>query len=84
MSVYEDVVKRYNKPVIISEFGSAERGGNKAQWIIQAMKDIKKMPHIQGFVLFNVDKEAKWRFTPTDSSGKALKAQLQDKYFIEQ
>jgi len=79
--VYEEVISTYQKPVLISEFGCASKGGNKARWIKHAMENIKDMPGVKGFVLFNRDKEANWEFQPGEPAGKELKRQLRDKYF---
>jgi mannan endo-1,4-beta-mannosidase len=81
--VYEDVVRRYKKPVILSEFSSTSTGGNKALWIEDALREIKKMSKVKGFILFNIDKETDWWFPPEALSGQGLKAGLADSYFLE-
>ncbi|MFO8052561.1 MAG: glycosyl hydrolase [Candidatus Omnitrophota bacterium] len=80
---YQIITSQTNKPIIISEFGSAQSGGNKAKWIKNAFKTIKKMKRIKGFVLFNLDKEAAWRFRPQSAAGKQLKKELKEPYFWE-
>lgn len=81
---YRDVVLRYGKPVMISEFGSASGApGMKARWIREAMKTICRMKEIKAFVLFNVDKEADWRFPPGEDSGQALKEALASDCFSD-
>jgi endoglucanase len=80
-SIYEDVVRRYKKPVIISEFSSASAGGDKALWIEGALQAMRRMPAVKGFILFNVDKEADWRFPPDSASGQKLKSGLANPYF---
>ena len=75
---------RYNKPVVISEFGSASSGGNKARWIAEAMQEIKQMPEVKAFILFNMDKEADWKLPFDDPSGIELRFQMQDSYFVEE
>jgi mannan endo-1,4-beta-mannosidase len=82
-SVYKDIVSRYDKPLLITEFASTSSGGNKKEWIKQAMTDIKNMPEIKGFVLFNVDKETDWSFNSNKDAGMELKKQLKDSYFID-
>ena len=82
-SVYSDVVRRYQKPVIISEFSTTSEGGSKSHWIEAALKDVKAMPAIKGFVLFNVNKETDWYFPPGSENGRALREGLADPYFIE-
>jgi hypothetical protein len=81
--VYGDVVRRYKKPMIISEFSSASAGGDKALWIEDALQAMRQMPVVKGFILFNVDKEADWRFPPNIPSGQKLKSGLANPYFQE-
>jgi len=90
MGFYEIFGKRYaeiqndiHKPVLITEFSSTSEGGNKGEWIRKALQSIKKMPNVQGFILFNVNKETDWGFLGTDESAKILKKQLKDPYFID-
>ena len=78
---YKEIVSRLKCPVMISEFGSTSSGGDKRIWIREAMGAIKKMKRIRAFVLFNVDKETNWSFTPSADSGKELRNQLKDDYF---
>jgi beta-mannanase len=78
---YQIITSKTNKPIIISEFGSAQSGGDKAKWIKNAFKNIKKMKRIKAFVLFNVDKEAAWKFRPQSVAGKQLKKELKNSYF---
>ena len=66
---------------MISEFSSTSAGGDKVRWIGEALKEIKKMPAVKGFILFNVDKETDWRFPPEAASGQALNAGLQTRIF---
>jgi endoglucanase len=80
--VYGEVVNRYKKPVILSEFSSASVGGDKARWIQEALQAIKKMPEVKGFILFNVDKETDWRFSPDLKAGQEFKAEIKDPYFL--
>ncbi|MFA5411274.1 MAG: glycosyl hydrolase [Candidatus Omnitrophota bacterium] len=89
MSFREIFAKRYSevlplgKPVFISEFSSASSGGDKKLWIKEAMRDIKKMKKVRGFLLFNLDKEADWSFPADKESGRELKKALQDPYFLQ-
>ena len=79
--VYEEINHTVKKPILISEFSSASSGGDKAKWIINAMKDIKRLEDITGFVLFNVNKEVDWRFPVNEKSGEEFTKQLEDPYF---
>lgn len=77
---YSEITASLNKPVLISEFSSAGSGGDKAQWIREAMSDIKLMRKIKAFVLFNMDKEEDWSFS--GMAGGELKKQFTDQYFL--
>ncbi|NQT23372.1 MAG: hypothetical protein HQ579_08075 [Candidatus Omnitrophica bacterium] len=80
---YNEVIANTKKPVLISEFSSTSSGGNKTRWIKEAMNDIKQMKKIEGFILFNVNKETNWSFPADKDSGKEFKKQLKDGYFKE-
>lgn len=80
---YNQAIKKFNKPIIISEFGSTARGGDKRIWIKEAFRDIKGMNRVKAFILFNIDKEADWNFSASSAAGKELKLQLDDNYFRE-
>jgi hypothetical protein len=62
-----------DKPVMIAETASAEIGGDKAAWILQAyLYDIPyDLPRVQAVVWFHENKEADWR---VNSSAEALEA----------
>jgi len=83
VSRYEKVRQEFKKPVIISEFSSTSKGGDKAEWIKEAMADIKRMKNIKAFVLFNVNKETDWGFPAGSPWGRELEKQLKDSYFKE-
>jgi len=78
---YHEIVAHFNKPIIISEFSTTSSGGNKSEWIREAMSNIKKMGKIKAFVLFNVDKETDWSFPINKEFGRELRRQLKDNYF---
>lgn len=60
-SAYE-AVRFTGKPVLLTEVGSAEAGGDKAQWIRDMFGSITTdYPAIQGVVWFDVNKETDWR-----------------------
>lgn len=75
--------KAFDKPLIISEFSSTSSGGNKAQWIKEALSYIRARKDIHAFVLFNVDKETDWGFPGNSQWGRELKAQLKNGKFID-
>jgi len=80
-SSYFMITSRIKKPVIIAEFGCAESGGNKTKWIKDALNNIKSWDKIEGFVLFNIDKETNWKFKANSGESNALRHGLADKYF---
>lgn len=56
------------RPLMLSEVGSAEQGGNKASWISDFFSRLSKRPEIRGFIWFNHNKEADWRIQSSDAS----------------
>lgn len=73
----------FRKPIIISEFSTCSSGGDKGEWIREALGYIRKERRIKGFVLFNMDKEADWGFSGRSRYSQELKRQLADKHFVE-
>lgn len=74
---------RLQKPVLITEFSSTSSGGSKADWIREALAEMKSMHRLKGFVLFNIDKETDWRFSSEEASGQALRQAVKDRRFVE-
>lgn len=70
-----NTVKVKNKPMAISEFASAEIGGDKAQWYTDAFNNINsdKYSLINTIVTFSINKETDWRI---NSSEAALKSYI--------
>lgn len=54
-----DVLQQYGLPIMITELGSAEQGGNKAQWITDTYQSIEHhYPLVRGVLLTeNIDRE---------------------------
>jgi beta-mannanase len=71
--MYEALQELSDKPIIIAEMASAEQGGNKADWIIEALitELATDFPAIRAIVWFNIIKETDWRI---DSSPESLRA----------
>jgi beta-mannanase len=46
-SVYRDYSAQFNQPFMITEFSSASRGGDKAQWVSNMFKEIGKYSRIK-------------------------------------
>lgn len=60
-----------SKPVQITEIGTTEDGGDKAQWYRDMFRYLRYFPYVTSVVTFDVSKEADWR---VDSSASALRA----------
>lgn len=73
-----DAVKVKNKPMAISEFASAEKGGDKAQWYTDAFDSINsdKYSLINTVVTFSINKETDWRINSSDAALKAYIAAI--------
>jgi len=72
------------KPIMIAEMGSAEQGGNKAEWIQDAFSVIKnKYPYVKAVVWFSIEKERHWEVDSSDESLEAYHQSISDPYFLE-
>jgi len=92
--LYSELTCLYpDKPLMIGEFSSAEKGGEKAAWIKEAFATIKEQyPKIKAFIWFNVDNRTKtvnqvlensdWRINSSTKVVEAAKQALADKYFL--
>nr|EJI97583.1 endoglucanase, family 26 [Rhodococcus sp. JVH1] len=60
------------KPILVTEVGSAEAGGSKADWIGTLVDFLTAQDDVSGFIWFDHDKEADWRLTSTPESTAAL------------
>ncbi len=61
-----------NKPIQISEVGSAERGGDKAAWITAMFYDLRRNPQVKSIVWFNLRKQTDWRITSSSRAELAF------------
>jgi hypothetical protein len=78
--IYNDYAGR--KPLMIAESASAEEGGSKAAWIMEARRQIKTdMPLVRAFVWFQQNKECDWRISSSQSALEAYRTLAQDPYF---
>jgi len=65
-----DVLKQFNKPIMIAEFGSLNVGGDRGEWFADALKDLpSKYPQVKSIVYFHypvdktlTDKQISWYF----------------------
>lgn len=59
-------LEKYDKPVMLAEFGTTAYGGNPAAWLESAFRTIKqKYPEIRAAVLFHTDRDP--NIPPTDA-----------------
>lgn len=71
---YNDLISLSGKNIIISEFASAEKGGNKAQWILDMFSDLQTtFQRIIGITWFNINKETDWRINSSETCEEAFK-----------
>jgi hypothetical protein len=70
---YEEMDALTDKPMMVGETGSAEEGGDKADWIRRTfLEDLpSRYPQVRAVVWFHENKETDWR---VDSSGASLEA----------
>lgn len=69
-----NILKNYNKPIIIAEWASAEIGGNKAQWITESFNRIKSSyDKVIAEVWFSHNKETDWRINSSEATLNAYR-----------
>jgi len=66
------------KPVMVAEVASAEIGGDKARWIEDFFRQLRRRPYIRAFVWFNLDKETDWRVQSSEAARAAFAAGVAD------
>lgn len=58
---FQKKILKYDKPVMIAEFGSVAHGGNQQNWIDNAFTSIEvKFPEIKSVVFFNSAQDKNW------------------------
>jgi beta-mannanase len=71
---YEIVTGLTDKPLLIAESASTEKGGSKAKWITSAFESLKdSFPRIEGLVWFNIQKECDWQIDSSDATVQAFR-----------
>lgn len=66
-----------DKPILVTEVGSAEQGGSKPDWIKDLVDYLGGAPNVSGFVWFDFNKEADWRIESSPRSAAAMTEALQ-------
>ncbi|MCM8793724.1 MAG: hypothetical protein NC898_04585 [Candidatus Omnitrophica bacterium] len=70
------------KPIMLSEFASAE-GELKDEWIKETFEKIEKeYPQIKAFYWFNINKERDWRINSSAEALSAFRTAMSSPYFI--
>ena len=74
-SSYATLTQLSAKPVMITETGSSEIGGDKAAWIRQGfLNEIpQRFPRVSAAIWFNVQKESDWRVNSSQASLEAFR-----------
>ncbi len=67
---YKRISRLSNKPVWITEIGSASQGGSKYKWVRQMFKTASKWDRLKAIVWYDQDKEKDWS---TASAASAFK-----------
>jgi hypothetical protein len=79
---YHDHFAGKGKPMMIAEVGSAEQGGNKADWIANADAAIKALPSYHAWIHSQYpDGACDWRVDSSQSSLTAYRGLAADPYF---
>lgn len=93
--LYSELTHLYpDKTLIIGEFSSSEKGGDKANWIKEAFKAIKeKYPKIKAFVWHHIDnrsatinnllENSDWRINSSPECVAAAREALTNKYYFD-
>lgn len=77
----------WGKPIVITELGSAEQGGNKPVWIYDMFTGLKiKYPLVTGVLMLEVHSDREWpainwSITSTPQTFEAFKIAVSDPYF---
>lgn len=72
-----------DKPIIIGEFSSTEKGGDKAAWIAEAFQAIREdFPQIRAMIWFHITKETDWRIDSSEVALQAYRQAVSDDYWI--
>jgi hypothetical protein len=74
-SSYNEVTALTNKPLMLGEVGSAEQGGDKANWIRQGFLTTipTRFPLIKAVVVFDAAQERDWRVNSSPDSLAAFR-----------
>jgi len=82
--VYMEYLRKFpGKPLMITEFSCSELGGNKANWIQQAMNSLRMYPYIRVAVWYDqTDRSRLYRIDSSPASIEAFRQGLASPYFL--
>ncbi len=64
-SAYKTITDISQHPVMIAEIACSESGGDKAEWIIETFRSLKRsFKRVELLIWFDINKECDWRMIP--------------------
>ncbi len=80
---YENILKITQKPMMIAEAGSSEKGGNKAAWITDAYSVAlpENFPQVKAVIWFNEVTQEDWRVESSQTALKAFAKEMQSSLY---
>jgi len=85
-STYDEITEQIapSKPLIISEVGSSEDGGSKAQWITEALRSARtEYPQLRGLLWFEkYDDGMDWPIETSSSATAAFASGIQNSAYL--
>jgi beta-mannanase len=81
---YAAITRLTDKPLILGEVGSAEAGGDKAEWISEGLGPslVAQFPRVRAVVWFDIHKEEAWTVESSNSSFSAFVDALRQAHFM--
>jgi hypothetical protein len=72
-----------HKPIMLGEFASSNKGGDKAGWIRQMFEELPRhYPRIRGMIWFDtIDRGVKWPLESSPSASRAFAAGIAEKTY---
>lgn len=80
-------LRTLDKPICIAEIGAVEQGGDKAAWIQDAYRQIRRQRQVKAVVYYNAIERGlvatqDWRFTTSAQSRRAYGRAVAPAYFV--
>jgi beta-mannanase len=81
---YDALTRLSTKPIMIAETASAEQGGSKADWIVDALtvQLPARFPRVCGIVWFDENKETDWRIESSPAAQAAFASAIAAPHFV--